>query len=340
MFARLLCAASLLPLSAALGHHSVAAYFDTSQVMEVQGELVEVSWRNPHIGFTLEVQDEDGEEVTWAISSTSLSHLGRFGLTEDLFSLGDIVTVVGAPSRRPIRALQASNMLFPDGREIVLNSRGNRYWTEGAEARIRLADIDARDDGPNPDRSLFRVWSTLTYDPDQDRLAEESYPLTAAARAAQAAWDPLVDNPIINCVAKGMPGVMGPPYPMELIDQGDVIVLRQEENDSVRAIHMNAETTPANPRPTDMGHSVGRWDGETLVVKTSHVNWPYFDGSGIPLSEGAAFDERFTVSADGKRLNYTLLITDPETFTEPLLLDRFWLWIPGMKVEPYDCTLR
>ena len=88
-----------------------------------------------------------------------------------------------------------------------------------------------------------------------------------------------------------------------------------------------------------MGHSVGRWEGETLVVNTTLSAWPYFDGQGIPISAAAEYEERFTVSDDGKRLNYTVLVTDPATFTEPVLLDRFWLWVPGVQVELYDCRL-
>ena len=200
------------------------------------------------------------------------------------------------------------------------------------------ADVEARDDGDNPDRSLFRVWSTPTRGTDRDALWESSYPLTAQARAAQSAWDPLTDNPVINCVGKGMPSIMSPPYPMEFIDRGDVIVYRQEEFDSVRTIHMDPATTPA-PEPGNMGHSVGHWEGERLVVNTILSTWPYFDGRGIPISPGAEYEERFTVSDDGKRLNYTVLVADPTTFTEPVLLDRFWLWVPGVQVERYDCRL-
>ena len=200
------------------------------------------------------------------------------------------------------------------------------------------AGVAARDDGDNPDRSLFRVWSTPTRGTDRDALWESNYPLTAEARAAQAAWDPLTDNPVINCVGKGMPSIMSPPYPMEFIDRGDVIVYRQEEFDSVRTIYMDPATTPA-PEPGNMGHSVGHWEGERLVVNTILSTWPYFDGRGIPIGPGAEYEERFTVSDDGKRLNYTVLVADPTTFTEPVLLDRFWLWVPGVQVERYDCRL-
>jgi hypothetical protein len=340
MIRRLLGFALLLPGSAVLGHHSVSAYFDTSQVIEVQGELTEVRWRNPHVGFTINARDDNDEVTTWEISGTSLSHLGRLGLTADMFTLGDIVTFAGAPSRRPIPALQATNMLMPDGGEIALNTTGRRHWLAGTEERLRVtpADVAARDDGESPDRSLFRTWSTPTRSIDRDAIWESSYPLTAAAHAAQSAWDPLTDNPVINCVGKGMPSIMNPPYPMELVDRGDVIVYRQEEFDSVRTIYMDPSATPA-PEPSNMGHSVGRWEGETLVVNTTLSTWPYFDGQGIPISAAAEYEERFTVSDDGKRLNYTVLVTDPTTFTEPVLLDRFWLWVPGVRVELYDCRL-
>lgn len=340
MTRRLLGLALLLPGPAVLAHHAVSAYFDNSQVAEVQGELVEVRWRNPHIGFTINVLDESGQETSWEISASSVSHLGRLGLSADMFTLGEIVTFAGSPSRRSLPALQAQNMLTAGGEEIVLNTTGRRYWSEGIEDRLRVTpeNVAARDDGDNPDRSLFRVWSTPTRGADRDGLGASSYPLTEAARAARDAWDPLTDNPIMDCVGKGMPTIMSPPYPMEMIDQGDVIVYHQEEFDSVRTIHMNPATTPA-PEPGKMGHSVGRWEGETLVVDTILGTWPYLDGAGTPISSASEYEERFTVSDDGKRLDYTILITDAATFTEPVLLDRFWLWVPGRQVELYDCTV-
>jgi len=337
---KLLGITALLPASTVLAHHSVSAYFDTSQVIEVQGELTEVRWRNPHVGFTINVRNENGEETSWEISGTSLSHLGRLGLTADMFTLGEVVTFAGSPSRQSIPALQTSNVLMANGEEIALNTNGRRHWSEGIEDRLRVtpAGVDARDDGDTVGRSLFRVWSTPTRPADRNSLGESGYPLTAAAHTAQLAWDPLTDNPIINCVGKGMPAIMSPPYPMELVDNGDVIVYRQEEFDSARTIHMNPATAPA-PELSKMGHSVGHWEGETLVVNTSLSTWPYLDGGGTPISADAEYEERFTVSDDGKRLNYTVLVTDPTTFTEPVLLDRFWLWVPGVQVEAYDCTL-
>lgn len=57
----------------------------------------------------------------------------------------------------------------------------------------------------------------------------------------------------------------------------------------------------------------------------------------MPLSRSARTLERFTVSDDGRRLAYTLTVTDPQTFTEPARATRAWLARDGKRVLPYDC---
>ena len=48
-------------------------------------------------------------------------------------------------------------------------------------------------------------------------------------------------------------------------------------------------------------------------------------------------DERFTPTEDGSRLDYAMTVTDPSTFTEPVRLEKYWLWFPQVTVEPYEC---
>ena len=91
--------------------------------------------------------------------------------------------------------------------------------------------------------------------------------------------------------------------------------------------------------PSPLGNSTGRWDGSTLVVTTTGVNWPHFDTVGIPLSEAVEIAERFTPSEDGSRLDYRMTVTDPATFSESVELEKYWLWIPDIEVGRYECTL-
>ena len=84
--------------------------------------------------------------------------------------------------------------------------------------------------------------------------------------------------------------------------------------------------------------AAGRWVGAELHVTTRHIDWPYFDSSGLRQSEAIELYERFSLSEDGSRLNYQLTATDPATFTQPVELDKAWMWRPGEVVRPYECT--
>ena len=117
------------------------------------------------------------------------------------------------------------------------------------------------------------------------------------------------------------------PNPMEFVDQGDQILLRLEEYDTVRLISMRSEGSDEAIEATPLGHSVGRWEGRTLVVETDRINWRYFSQNGLLQSEAIELVERFTPSEDGARLDYELTITDPALFTEPAVLTNSWVWV-------------
>ena len=106
----------------------------------------------------------------------------------------------------------------------------------------------------------------------------------------------------------------------------------------MRTIHMNPQALDAQPAPALLGYSVGRWDGDDLVVHTRSVDWYHFNARGIPQSAEAQFEERFSLSDDGASLDYTITVTDPQTFTEPVTMSKQWVWRPGETVKPYECT--
>ena len=327
----------LIPVAPAFSHHAANVYFDVSTVIELRGVITDVKWQNPHIGFTLNVRDSNGEQTSWAVESNSVSTLRQLGITADQIIVGEVVAVAGWPAKTGGNRMSGNHLLLPDGQELVLRGSGDKHFTAGRDDRHTVAEVEAREIGDAAQLGLFRVWSTIAGDADQDRLWADEYPLTEAARAAQAAWDPVLDNPAIRCEPKGLPSIIDPPYPMELSDNGDHIIILQEEFDTVRTIYMDPDATPA-PQRSLLGHSVGHWEGETLVVVTTHMTWPYFDNRGIPQSDQMRLEERFTVSDNGKRLNYTLDATDAATFTEPVHLDRFWIWMAESRVESYNCT--
>ena len=330
-----------LGAAAAQAHHSVSAWFDRDEVIELEGEVTEVLWQNPHVKFFMRAPGSDGEGTLWEVETLSVSGISRWGISADLLSAGDRILVAGNPSRRGLDNIFVRNVLLPGGQELVFG--GEARWSDEA---LRGSEVlqASEGDGSRPDLGIFRVWSTgsgtsMLFPEDVDATYDlNRYPLTAAARAAVAAFDQFADDPTNDCVPKGMPLVMEQPYPMEFHDEGDEIVLRLEEYDTVRTIHMRADADdPADAAASPLGYSVGRREGRDLVVTTTRVSSGTFDSVGIPLSGQAVIVERFAPSEDGARLDYTMTVTDPVNFTRPVEVGKHWIWLPEVEVEPYRC---
>ena len=316
-------------------HHSPFIYFDPAQTVEAEGVVTAVNWRNPHVTFELTA---DG--VSWEVEANAVSILRRMDLDADSVQVGTPVAVAGWAPKDGGTRIFLTNMLLENRSEIILWPGAPTHWstdeTAGSSAVWLASEADfAGEDAPD---NIFHVWSTsLAGGPDALIFDGAVFPLTESAQAARAGYD-LYSNPIIGtCIAKGMPTIMEQPYPMEF-EQGDgVIYLRMEEGDTVREIHMGAG--PSAVESSLLGTSVGRWDGDTLVVETTGSTWPYTDMTGVPNSEDSVFVERFTPGNDGRRLDYEMTVTNPDIFTEPVTLDKHWLWIPDATVDPYECVV-
>jgi hypothetical protein len=323
----------------ARAHHSQAGIFDARKTIEVTGIIRSVSWRNPHGQILLAVTDDKGRETVWDAETASISILRNRGADGSSIRVGDRVTIAGSPSMRSRPEILARSVLLPSGYEFTFGSP-NAYFAAGKAGRIvgrvkiegDVAAATARADG------LFRVWSTIMSDPAAFPMFKGGYPLTAAGRAGLAKWNPR-DNVLLKCGTKGTPLIMISPLPMEFIRKGDTIVMRLEEYDTVRTIHMDPKAVAPAAR-TLHGFSRGRWEGTTLVVETDHIAAGYFDHEGTPQSDQIRTVERFSPSADYARLDYALTTTDPVNFERPFTLTRYFVWKPENTVHPYECLDR
>jgi hypothetical protein len=137
----------------------------------------------------------------------------------------------------------------------------------------------------------------------------------AAARKAENAKDWVTRDPEIKCYLPGVPRATYMPYPFQIVQSGDVILIAYEYASATRTIYMN--DTSESPIDSWMGHSTGRWDGDTLVVESSGFNdQTWFDRAGNFHSEALRVVERFTrTSADA--LWYEATIEDAKVFTRP-----------------------
>jgi len=325
---------SLLALPvAASAHHSRSHY--SEEVHELEGELVAVHWVNPHVGFTVMVLNEEGQEELWRVEGlSSLGGMREVGVTSDMFVVGERIRAVGSVSVRRPRDFLATNLLPENGSEILLGRNAEPYWSEQIIERADPAVAEnALVDAATENRGIFRVWSGIPNGVGQ----RTHFPFTDAAIAARGAWDP-IENFAERCEPEGMPRIMRNPHPFEFVDHGAELAMISELYDLVRTIHMERTGPPLNEPESPLGYSTGLWDGGTLIVTTTQVNWPYFDNVGTPQSETVRMVERFTLSEDQSRLDYRLTITDPMTFTEPAVYERHWLAL-GESIQRYDCQV-
>ena len=144
---------------------------------------------------------------------------------------------------------------------------------------------------------------------------EIPYQPWAAARKKEHAENWLKLDPEIMCFMPGVPRANYMPYPFQITQTPSHIMMAYEFADSGRTIYMG--DGPENPIDTWMGYSVGRWEGETLVVDVSSFNdQTWFDRAGNFHSEALHVVERYTrTSADV--LSYEATIEDPKVFTRP-----------------------
>jgi hypothetical protein len=125
------------------------------------------------------------------------------------------------------------------------------------------------------------------------------------------------DNPDAHCLPLGYMQFHLHPQPRKIIQTPDVIVMLYESNYGVRQIFTDGRPVPDHAIPWWYGYSVGRWDGDTLVVESKHFKDDgWLDVNGSPLTSEATITERFTrVNYGNMRIDVT--IDDPKAYTKP-----------------------
>ena len=144
-------------------------------------------------------------------------------------------------------------------------------------------------------------------------------------------------DPELKCYLPGIPRAMYMPYPFQIVQGTDKIQMTFGFSNAARVIHLNDVTEP--PDYTYMGHSVGRWEGDTLVVDVTYFNGKtWFDRAGNFHGEDLQLTERFSPMTPDA-IWYEVTITDPETFTAPwtIAMPLYRRLDPSATVLDYPC---
>jgi hypothetical protein len=158
--------------------------------------------------------------------------------------------------------------------------------------------------------------------------------------------DKAKDNPDANCLPMGFLQFHQQPQPRKIIQTPKLILIEYESNYGIRHIYLDGRTLPpqGEPQPWWYGYSVGRWEGDTLVVETNNLRGAEdspFDGwldvNGSPYSQQAKFTERF------RRLNFGQLqiditVEDPKGYTKPFTVRVDQRFLPDQEMIEFICN--
>src|SRR5918993_500593 len=311
--ALLALAASALLAAPASAHHS-QAMFDTTREVLFEGTVVRFDWVNPHMYLIIETRGPDGKPLRVEGEGLAITQARADGLKREAL--------------RP-------------GMRVVMRANPNR---DGPGKQVRILDVTTQDGEIHPfyaastrDRALKPANSLAgRWSPSRQALgaafgAMAGWPVTPAGRAAQK-----------NLAADGLCYVEPIPFlavldEMRSIENGkDEVVMRFDNSGDlvVRRIRMNA-AHPANVKPSRHGHSVGRWEGDTLVIETiGYEPDPSGLGMNTPSSARKRTVERLTLTEARTRLRYEITVEDPVYLTKPATLAQQWDHRPDLDFSP------
>jgi len=309
----------------AAGHHSDAG-LDMDSVTTLEGTVTEFSWRNPHVYFTVETTDGQGESVEWALQMGSTIVSARRGWSRDSLASGDRVrvNVHAALDGRPYGLLES------------IEKEGGVVISTGSDTPEVAASAS----------TVAGIWSA-----DTSKLV--SYPggfngfftaqLVLTDKARAATYDPLsAENPEATCVGRPTPAmiVSSGLYPLEIEIDADeeIVMIRSEFWDQERTVFTDGRGHPGSGQRFDAGHSIGRWEGDTLVVDTQNFadhRSPY--QIGVPSGSQKHVVERYRLIENGTRLSVDFMLEDSEYLVEPMTHSRELIYSPHLTLSRFDC---
>ena len=338
-------ALTLLTPALALAHHGGNEY-ELGKTIEFKAKLTKVDMINPHGWLYFDVAEADGKVSHHRCEMRSVHVLRRSGWTKELFPIGQQVTIEASPNKTDPASCYLQTILMADGtrmdrygqsvkaggslkevrgpiavppasrparrstgepniagdwapiQQVMVNPRG----TGGG--LVALNTLDQYKDGARPNAAKAKGGV-----PKGPRLYGGTE-LTEAGEKAAALFK-RDDNPRFRCETTSILFDWTFDGPVDRITQNkDTIVLEYGQFGLKRTIYMNAKDHPANIKPTRAGHSIGRWEGDTLVVDTVGFA-PGYLNTPVPNSDKLHVVERFSLDPAKLSLTRTYSAEDP-----------------------------
>lgn len=324
-----------LPAMPVCAHHSSAIY-DLESPITLEGVVTKYEWANPHVYLFVDTGSDGGEPAIWEIEASPPSFMVLRGWSPETFSAGDRVSVEAFAARNSQRMALGGFVETADGNRLVMSQNSPSIRLEADADPLFAALPDTV-----PAEGLSGTWIGLP--PNRELVRQflfqaNTWPLTDAGAAAFAAFDETT-SPAADCVAYTAPFSTVLPD-VKILDIGETrATLVTGLDGAERVIYMDAESHDGAAY-TNQGHSIGRFEGETLVVDTARFEArPSGNAFALPSSRGKHLVERFELSADRKGLKYSFELSDPEFLAEPVRGELQWTHSPGSGLTGGDCDL-
>jgi hypothetical protein len=171
-------------------------------------------------------------------------------------------------------------------------------------------------------------------------VARESMRPNAIGKGVEI-FDTITDatDPTLNCEPYGFAREVVNALPIKITNDGKNLRIDYEEWTQTRTIYLDGRAHPKDPKPTMLGHSIGHWEGDALLVDTvgltPDIFYPQYSGGGY--SENAHARERYTVAENPRRLLVDLTVEDPTMFKGTFAVHKVWLYKPDMKLVKDSC---
>lgn len=205
-------------------------------------------------------------------------------------------------------------------------------------ASLLLSPALAADAGRTDPRYLGGIWESERFfvligntpkRPETQALTDRYAAATDNGQILGTAWT--------TCRPGGPSAMVMVQGTLVVLQSDDEITISLEQPRMTRRIKLNADH-PEELQPSYVGHSVGRWEGNTLVIETIGFNGNFeLDAMAQPTSTQLRTIERLTKSADGKRVGLEVTIIDPVHYSEPFTVQRGWVATDLRHQLEYDC---
>ncbi len=323
-------------LAAPVSAHHGFGRFDPTKEVTLQGTLTGIDFVNPHAYLYFDAMAADGKVQPMRCEMRAATVLRRSGWSEEMFVAGKHVEVSGNPHRDDpascyIETLKLDDATFERYQQLTTatQARGDRparaatgepnIYGDWAQEQYLIARPPEGRGGLVPKSMIAGVESGQIAFADVPNAGWGARPVTYTP-AGQAASDelrakPPEDSPRARCEITSILFDWVFDGPINRITKATDAITLEYGRGLTRTIHMNMTSHPASVTPSRAGHSIGRWDGDTLVVDTVGFT-PGIIAGMVAHSDRLHVVERFTLDPTTAALKRDYTAEDPVNFTD------------------------